>query len=274
LDFYGIINKEEILLFIKMETKNSRDFKICISGLTACGKTTLLKELSRHYKCPHISFSSFLLKQYAANRPDLIPQHKKSDHYWYYAESLNCYRFKSLKIEKQIDKKFYSFITSKKKIVFDSFTYPYLAVRNPKKPFCVLLDVGKKIRLARAIRSSDSLTRKELSKYIDEKDATTNAILKKIWQLDIFRGSYKKYFDLVISDETLEKMGISLKKRLAIKTHIVISFADLYFHKKLRLTSTDKKKLIIHCERLLKKYYPSLIKRYPLFLTRANITQD
>jgi len=233
--------------------------KICISGLTASGKTTLINKLAHYYKCPYISFSTFLLREYGKILPHLISE-KKPHYYWHYAGLLNYYRLKLLDFEKEIDKKFYRFIGSKRKFIFDSFTYPYLSFTSSQRPFCVLLDVGKKIRLARAGCSPNPLSNKELLKYIDEKDATTNFILKKIWNLDVTKKSYKEYFHLVINDGFLEKLGIGFKKCLNIKMHVVLSFANLYFYKNLKnKCRQNEKNLITHCQYLLKNYYPSVI---------------
>ncbi|KKU15690.1 hypothetical protein A3I34_01735 [Candidatus Jorgensenbacteria bacterium RIFCSPLOWO2_02_FULL_45_12] len=242
--------------------QNQTKTKICLTGLTACGKTTLLQRLSRHYKCPYVSFSTFLIKEYAATKPNLISKHKKSDHYWRHAKSLNDYRLKSQTIEKQIDKKFYDFIESKDKIVFDSFSYPYFAERNPTRSFCVFIRAKQNIRVRRAFRSSQSLKGDILIKYIKEKDRITSEVLKKCWNFNIFQSSYMRLFDLIIDDGELEKKKVDFKRRMDVKSEIVTSFADLWLCRKSGKISKEKA-LLKECLCVTKKYYPVIIKKHP-----------
>lgn len=237
--------------------------KICISGLTACGKTTLGRALAGIYNCEHVSFSEFLLSYFAKEKPRLLPQHSREDHYWFYANDLNIYRTKSDE-DKKLDLLFRKLIDSKKNIIFDSFVYPKIASKNERKTFCVLLDINKKTRVERAFRSSNSLSKKKLESYIKQKDAITNYLTKKNWDLDILHKSYWKCFDLVLDDSSLETDGIVFNQRLRIKKEIVLSFASLFLCRYYKNNKKmDVQKIKRKCVLLLNKYHPVIIKKYP-----------
>lgn len=235
--------------------------KICISGLTASGKTTLAKELSKKYKIPYFSFSEYLLSYYASYKQDLISKHDKNNHYWYYADILNKYRLKHLKIEKKIDQSFYKLVKKNKSTIFDSFSYPKLSLLDSNRAFCVLLLISKNIRTKRAFRSSQTLSKKKIVSYIKEKDGITNKILYINWNINIFKNSYCDYFDLIINDGILEQRKISLRRRLNIVIKIITIFYNIW-----KRIPGDKKYLHLsnYCKYYLKQY-PNVIKKYPSF---------
>lgn len=200
--------------------------KICISGLTACGKTTIGNLLAEHYGCKYESFSEFLLDYISNTRKDLIPAHDKNDHFWYHAKELDRYRLETL-IDKEIDQAFEAEINSRDgHVILDSFTYPIISSKKHKE-LRVLIKAGRKIRTNRAFLSSQSISGQKLLDYIMEKDQTTRYLVNKIWEVDIFDQAYDNHFGLILNEHELEKITESFPERAKIRIEIITSLADL-----------------------------------------------
>ncbi len=209
-----------------------RNIKICISGLTASGKTTLIKEIAKFYKCKYISFSSFLIKNLPTK---LALKYKNNLENWYKVKDIDKYRLKFINREKEIDKKFYKFIQSKKKVIFDSFTYPVLSFNDKNRAFCVFIKTNCKERLKRGCKSvkkiNPQLSFKQIKNYILNKDLITKKILQKNWKVNIFSKNYLKYFNLIINDSILEKQKLPPKQIIELKKRIILYFYNLYLKK-------------------------------------------
>jgi cytidylate kinase len=208
--------------------------KICISGFTACGKTTLIKELAKFYKCKYISFSTFLIK----NLPPQIALKYKNSENWYQIKDIDKNRLKFVLREKNIDKKFYNFINSQEKIIFDSFSYPFISYNKSNRAFCVFIKSSIKIRTKRAYKFikkiNPSVSLGLVKKFIQNKDLITKKILQKNWKINIFSKNYLKYFDLIINDSYLEKEKKSKKQVIEQKKKMIIHFYNLYLLANLR----------------------------------------
>lgn len=170
---------------------------ICITGLTASGKTSIGKHLSKKYSVDYFSFSQFLLREVEEINPKLLPCGKSNDHLWSRAQKLDDYR-KETNLDKKIDIKFANYLDNKDKFVCDSFTYPFL--NKTRNTYFVYLKNDLDTRLERAHRSSDSISIDKLKVYIQEKDNFSRDIIIDMWNVDIFSDKYLTLFDLIIDD--------------------------------------------------------------------------
>jgi len=206
--------------------------KICISGLTAVGKTTIAQALARRYNAQYISASSLLLKL-AQEHDRALGTAENINHFWLQEKGKDLFteRERNFALDREIDQGMLSLVEASKNLILDSLTLPY-RIAEENNAFCILLCATLKQRTDRAWLSSPTMPKYLLRKGIKEKDVRTRKILQALWGIDIFRPRLAKY-DLIISDGGLGKLfnhRPSANEEITIKLEIFSALLDIYVH--------------------------------------------
>jgi len=180
-------------------------YKVCISGLTASGKTTLARSLALHFEAQYISTSDLLLEH--GRSLGFVPENPDLRQWWIsqQAQRFNEYRLNHPRLDWEVDREIAKRVEeAKKPIIVDSRVYPKL--RKNKEVFCVYLTAPSPIRAMRAPQNGGDPTL--LLKAIDCKDQATSDILHKAWGLAMGAPEYFDLFDLVLDDSQFESPGV------------------------------------------------------------------
>ena len=153
---------------------------ILICGLSASGKSYLVKYVAKKLKYKHIHTSD-ILKQCACGIPeDKIQIEKtKKNKGWYEFSGLDKKRQQSKSIDKKLDKFLINLVNTKDNMVLDSWTLPYL-VENNQNIIKIWLDGTEKIR-AKRLSLRDKISFKEAYKILKRKTIFQKNISKAIW---------------------------------------------------------------------------------------------
>lgn len=193
---------------------------VLICGLSASGKSYLVKSVAKKLKYKHIHTSD-ILKQFACGIPEdkIQIENTKMNKGWYEFSGLDKKRQQSKSIDKKLDKFLINLVNTKDNMVLDSWTLPYL-VENNQKIIKIWLDGTEKIR-AKRLSLRDKISFKEAYKILKEKDNFSKEHFKKLYGFTL--GKDKKVFDLVINTNELsikqvENKAMSfLKKKIKLK---------------------------------------------------------
>src|SRR5882762_5237287 len=120
-------------------------YKVCISGLTASGKTTLARSLALHFEAQYISTSDLLLEH--GRSLGFVPENPDLRQWWIsqQAQRFNEYRLNHPRLDWEVDREIAKRVEeAKKPIIVDSRVYPKL--RKNKEVFCVYLTAPGPIR--------------------------------------------------------------------------------------------------------------------------------
>jgi|GEM_PF-58175 len=171
---------------------------ICISGLTAAGKTTHSHLLAGEFGLTYVSGSQIQL-----NFMGVSPIQSKD--FWITDEAKRYWNEKEFA---RIDSELLRLEGISQGYVFDTSTMPW---RHRKPALCIWLRSDLKSRITKAIVSHRSLSRIPFESYqakVEQKDATTLALYNKLYGINI--GTDLSCFDLIldinsaINEPTLE----------------------------------------------------------------------
>jgi len=143
--------------------------KICISGLTAVGKTTFARSLIERYDATYISASEILLV-YAQTEQKVTILPEDRDHFWLREKGRNLFlqRRKNPDLDKQIDEVMLTHLFTTTNAVIDSLTVPSLAPQE-SSAFFILLQATLHQRTQRAWLSSPTMTKKSSGREFKKK---------------------------------------------------------------------------------------------------------
>lgn len=179
-------------------------YKVCISGLTASGKTTLARSLARHLGAQYISTSNLLLLHGQAL--GFVPE--KPDPQWWIsqqAQRFNEYRLNHPRLDWEIDREIAKQVeAADHPVVVDSRVYPKL--RKNKEVFCLYLTAPGPIRAMRASQNGGNPA--VLLEAINRKDQMTSDILYKSWGIMTSSPAYFDLFDQLLDDSQFESPGV------------------------------------------------------------------
>lgn len=166
---------------------------VCISGLTASGKTTHSHLLAGEFGLTYVSGSQILL-----NFMGISPIQPK--YFWISEEA------KALWNEKEfirIDSELLRLESISEGYIFDTSTMPW---RHKKPALCIWLESDLESRIIKSIVSHRGRGRFSYDSYRDkilEKDKATIDLYKKLYNIDI--GKDLSCFDLILDISTLIK---------------------------------------------------------------------
>jgi len=173
-------------------TAGKKRIVICVSGLTACGKSTVARRLAEKYELKYVSGGT-ALKELALK----IGYKAKDKGWWETPEGMRFLeqRLRDPKFDKQIDAQLLEW-TDRGEVVLDSWTMPWLT----KKGFRIWLEVSPAERATR-LAHRDGISLKEAAQVIKEKDGKTRRIYERLYGFKL--GEDYSPFDLVLDSESL-----------------------------------------------------------------------
>ena len=165
---------------------------ICISGMAGTGKSTLSKKLAEKYNLKCYSGGDALKELAKAEGYDVSRQG-----WWESPEGLNFLkeRVNDPKFDKAVDAKLLEY-AQQGNVLLDSWTMPWLL----KEGFKIWLMASIEKRAAR-VAERDKITVNEAFKVLEEKEARTKAIYKKLYGFVL--GEDFAPFDLVLDTDNL-----------------------------------------------------------------------
>ncbi|MGD0071050.1 MAG: (d)CMP kinase [Candidatus Bathyarchaeia archaeon] len=165
---------------------------ICISGMAGTGKSTLSKKLAEKYNLKCYSGGDALKELAKAEGYDVSCQG-----WWESLEGLNFLKERVIdpKFDKAVDAKFLEY-AQQGNVLLDSWTMPWLL----KEGFKIWLMASIEKRATR-VAERDKITVNEAFKVLEEKEAMTKAIYKKLYGFVL--GEDFAPFDLVLDTDNL-----------------------------------------------------------------------
>ena len=165
---------------------------ICISGMAGTGKSTLSKKLAEKYNLKFYSGGDALKELAKAEGYDVSRQG-----WWESPEGLNFLkeRANDPKFDEAVDAKLLKY-AHKGNVILDSWTMPWLL----NEGFKIWLMASIEKRAAR-VAERDKITVNEAFKVLEEKEAKTKAIYKKLYGFVL--GEDFAPFDLVLDTDNL-----------------------------------------------------------------------
>jgi len=165
---------------------------ICISGMAGTGKSTLSKKLAEKYNLKCYSGGDALKELAKAEGYDVSCQG-----WWESLEGLNFLKERVIdpKFDKAVDAKFLEY-AQQGNVLLDSWTMPWLL----KEGFKIWLMASIEKRATR-VAERDKITVNEAFKVLEEKEARTKAIYKKLYGFVL--GEDFAPFDLVLDTDNL-----------------------------------------------------------------------
>ncbi|MDO8603795.1 MAG: hypothetical protein Q7K40_00030 [bacterium] len=241
--------------------------KVCISGLSAVGKTFVSKSVTRIIDAKRLSASTILLDYGLALGYESFYPSDRKQHFWFDQKAIrfSAQRLADTRLDRMVDQLLLSYAEKSKRVVFDSLSIPALWPQtNPC--FSVLLVANPEIRTARAWVSSDNIPLDEIKEGLAVKDKTTRNILLNSWGFDILSQDYLDRFDLVIDNSSFDDIANirRFEKQSKQKTLDIISTAiSLY-----RIAIGDNEKQTKREGELL-RYFQELVYHYPAVILRV-----
>jgi len=173
-------------------TAGKKRIVICVSGLTACGKSTAARRLAEKYEIKYVSGGT-ALKELALK----MGYKTKAKGWWETPEGMRFLeqRLRDPKFDKQIDAQLLEW-AAHGNVVLDSWTMPWLT----KKGFKIWLEVSPTER-AKRLSHRDGMSLKEAAQVIREKDGKTKRIYERLYGFKL--GEDYSTFDLVLDSESL-----------------------------------------------------------------------
>lgn len=165
---------------------------ICISGMAGTGKSTLSKKLAKKYNLKSYSGGDALKELARAEGYD-----SSCEGWWESPEGLAFLkeRANNLRFDKSVDDKLLEY-AKEGNVLLDSWTMPWLL----KEGFKIWLMASIEKRAVR-VAERDKITVDEALKVLQEKEARTKAIYKKLYGFAL--GEDFAPFDLVLDTENL-----------------------------------------------------------------------
>jgi cytidylate kinase len=166
---------------------------ICISGMAGTGKSTLSKKLAEKYRLKYYSGGDALKDLAKVEGYDV-----SSQGWWESPEGLQFLneRVSDPKFDKAVDDILLEY-AQQGNVLLDSWTMPWLL----KEGFKIWLLASIEKRAAR-VAERDKMTIKEAYKVLEEKEACTKVIYKKLYGFAL--GEDFEPFDLVLDTDNLD----------------------------------------------------------------------
>ncbi len=215
----GAVPVERRGLYMEIGSNGLRYFgNICISGLTAAGKTTHSHLLSGEFGLTYISGSQIQL-----NLMGISPI--QSREFWITQEARALWNTEQFA---RVDSELLRLESCRTGCVFDTSTMPW---RHRKDALCIWLDSTLPSRVIKSIIShhgDGNIAVNEYTTMIEHKDRSTYSLYKSLYGIDI--GTDLSPFDLVIDISNLIEQP-TLRSSLAsiLRTHSIIRPAVAFY---------------------------------------------
>jgi len=176
----------------KMESAPKKEIVVCISGMAGTGKSTLAKKLAKKYGLRYYSGGD-ALKALAAEEG--CDSSKRG--WWESPEGLSFLkkRENNLEFDKSVDDKLLEY-AQQGRVLLDSWTMPWLL----KTGFKIWL-VASVQKRAERIAKRNRISIKEATQMLEEKEARTKTIYKKLYGFTL--GEDFEPFNLVLDTDNL-----------------------------------------------------------------------
>ena len=215
---------------------------VCISGLTAAGKTTHSLLLAGEFGLTFVSGSQVRLFQ-----SGVFPIQQKD--FWLTAEGKSLWREE---VFERVEVELLRLELLSTGYVFDTFTMPWL---HKAPALCIWLESNIDSRAIKSIVSHRGATNFSVESYaakIRDKDDTTLGIYKRLYDIDI--ATDHACFDLVIDISSfITEPSLDASLRSIARAHRLIRAATGYyltksdaFHEELRSAIADNTQYIIY----------------------------
>jgi CMP/dCMP kinase len=185
----------------KVESKGVTDqnLVLCISGMAGTGKSTLSKKIAQKYGLTCYSGGD-ALKELAQEAGYKVT----GEGWWESPAGLRflAIRAKDPQFDKKVDAKLLSY-AEKGKVLLDSWTMPWLLNGG----FKIWLMASIEKRAAR-VAERDQISVPEAYKVLEEKEAQTKAIYKRLYGFNL--GEDLKPFDFVLDTDNLSPAEVSV----------------------------------------------------------------
>lgn len=171
--------------------------RICISGLTAAGKTTLADYLSQQYNCPKVTGASKLLE---ILNGDHVPKAAQLQSWLLESSSAQSPRLHDPQIDRQVDLFILDqYSSAQEALVIESLTLPWLA-SPANNLFSILLLASEGVRARRLLRAMPFLSDQDAEKIVRQKDEQTRTALLNAWGIAGFNDGLRIFYDLIIEE--------------------------------------------------------------------------
>jgi predicted cytidylate kinase len=169
--------------------------RIIISGLTASGKSTLAKALSKRLGIEYFSASS--------KWKELLP--KKEFDFWESQKGLDVVKFRldHLKYDRALDRYILNYVKTHKEIVLDSWVAAWKIYGPDVIKIYLRADVETRAKRA-SLRNGTSF--KDALKFMKAKDKLTSEIYKRLYKIEVEKDFAP--FDLVINSTALSEDSV------------------------------------------------------------------
>jgi len=161
---------------------------ITISGLPACGKSTLAKLLAKKYGYKYI---------YAGKFFRAIAKQKKMS-----LEDFEILCLKNPKYDIGIDRKMIKYVKSHKKVIYDGHISGWMIHKNKVKGLKLWLEVPKYIR-AKRYASREKINKNMALNLINHREKFLKKRYKKLYNIDYYN---KSIYDLIIDGKPMPKV--------------------------------------------------------------------
>ncbi len=174
-----------------------RNIVICLTGMTACGKSTAARRLAEKYRLRYVSGGT-VLKELALK----MGYRSQERGWWETTEGMRFLeqRLRDPRFDKQVDAELLNW-AQRGNAVLDSWTMAWLS----KTGFKIWLEVSPQER-ARRLASRDRISLREAERLLKEKDGRTKQIYERLYGFKL--GEDFSPFDMILDTEQLSHKDV------------------------------------------------------------------
>ena len=243
--------------------------RICISGLTAAGKTTLADFLCQQYNCPKVTGASKLLEILHAGQ---ISKETRLQSWLLEGSSAKSPRLRNPQIDRQVDLFMLDkYSSAQETLIIESLTLPWLTC-PANNLFSILLLGTEGIRARRLMQAMPFLSDQDADIIVRQKDEQTRIALSNAWGIASFHEGLRIFYDLIIEEKEDSKDAKFTQTKLL---SCVQAAVEVYRGYQNDAPVSEMTKRIDHFSHLSEDYPQYLTRVLPLLLSkRESYTAD
>ena len=236
--------------------------RICISGLTAAGKTTLADYLCRQYSCSKVTGASKLLEILHAGH---VPKEAQLQSWLLNSSSAKSLRLNDPQVDRQVDLFIFDqYLSAQEVLVIESLTLPWLT-GPANNLFSMLLLASEDVRARRLARAMPFLSVQDAGKIVRQKDEQTRTALSNAWGIAGFNDGLRIWYDLIIEEKEETKDEMFTQTTLWSS---VLAAAEVYRGYQNSASVSEMTERIDHFSRLSEGYAQYISRVSPLLLSK------